>query len=409
MKKLNKGNKLFNKISKIIYLFIFFLLFLYNVTKKKENNLINDKLKQIYNNNLFIDYISNCTQLKLIRKKSKRIHNNYPFLSVCLSVYNSEKYIEKALLSVINQSFQDFEIIIINDFSNDNTNNIIELVKRKENRITIINHKNNLGTYHSRVEGILNSRGKYIIFLDPDDLFLNPYLFEILFNYYTNYNTDIIEFIVYQQNEGKNKIFFPKNSEINHKHNFNKKFLFQPELSNILFYKPNTKNYSSIICRTVWSKIFKKKLMIEAINYIGNNYYNSYIIVIEDTILNVAAFQFASNYTSIDIPGYLYMNRKLSITHLKPTKEYIIKKSISFFLFYDFFYRYIKEFNKDINYFYFDYRLYGRIILKLKEYNVKEYLPKVKNMFIEIINNNKTITDFKNLIKREYKLLLQQT
>ena len=81
--------------------------------------------------------------------------------------------------------------------------------------------------------------------------------------------------------------------------------------------------------------------------------------------------------------------------------NYLIKKSISYFLFYHLFYRYIKEFNKDINYFYFDYRLYGRIILKLKEYNVKEYLPKVKNMFIEIINNNKTRTDFKNLIKRE--------
>ena len=104
------------------------------------------------------------------------------------------------------------------------------------------------------MEGILNSRGKYIIFLDPDDLFLNPYLFELLFIYYNYYNLDIIEFTAYCQIEYNNKIYYPDDIILNHDHNFKNKFISQPELSNILFYKPRTKKYSMVICRTVWSK-----------------------------------------------------------------------------------------------------------------------------------------------------------
>ena len=74
-----------------------------------------------------------------------------------------EKYIEKNLLSIINQSFQDFEIIIINDYSKDNTEKIIKKILFEDNRIKIVNHSKNYGVYYSRIEAILNSKGKYII------------------------------------------------------------------------------------------------------------------------------------------------------------------------------------------------------------------------------------------------------
>jgi glycosyltransferase involved in cell wall biosynthesis len=309
-------------------------------------------------------------------KRSENIKNNkneYPFLSVCICVYNSEKYIEKAILSIINQTYQNFEIIIINDFSNDNSYDIITELKMLDNRIKIINHINNLGIYHSRVEGVLNSRGKYIIFLDPDDLFLNPYLFELLFNCYKFYNLDIIEFTAYYQIEEKNKIYYSENELLNHEHNFEKIFIYQPELSNILFYKPRTKNYSMIICRTVWSKLYKKDIILKTINFIGIDYYENHnIIVAEDTLLNIISFHFANNYSNINIPGYLYNIRQFSITRLNQTREYIIKKCISFFLYYNCLYRYIKEFNKDRNYFYYELEVFGFEIIKLKKYNINK-------------------------------------
>ena len=68
-----------------------------------------------------------------------------------------ENYIEKNLLSIINQSFQDFQIIVINDKSTDETENIIKRLQLEDDRIKIISHFENLGVYRSRMESILNS------------------------------------------------------------------------------------------------------------------------------------------------------------------------------------------------------------------------------------------------------------
>ena len=381
-----------------------------NFEENNKYNIFNNHVKNItkkLNNYLYIEYINSCKQLKRF-KQIKKIQNEYPFLSVCICVYNSEKYIEKAIVSIINQTFQDFEIIIINDLSNDNTYNIIAQLKKKDNRIKIINHVKNLGTYHSRVEGVVNSRGKYIIFLDPDDLFLNPYLFELLFIYYNYFNLDIIEFTTYFQIEESNEIYYPEKNTFNHNHNFKKRFIYQPELSNILFYKPRTKKYSQVICRTVWSKLYKKETILKAINFIGKDYYNNhYIIVVEDTLLNVITFHFANNYSNINVPGYMYnSNRNTSITGPNPTRNHIIKKSVSFFLYFNCLYRFIKEFNKDRNYLYNELQMFGFEIIKLKEYNVKKYLQKARDMFKEIIKDNKASFTFKKYIKTNYKMLL---
>ena len=411
-------SKIFDRNSKCIYiiLFIYFLLnnktiyYFHNIKQKNKYHIFNNITKNIskkLNIYLFNKYIKSCKQLK----RSENIKNNkneYPFLSVCICVYNSEKYIKKAILSIINQTYQNFEIIIINDFSNDNSYDIITELKMLDNRIKIINHINNLGIYHSRVEGVLNSRGKYIIFLDPDDLFLNPYLFELLFNCYKFYNLDIIEFTAYYKIEEKNKIYYSENELLNHEHNFEKIFIYQPELSNILFYKPRTKNYSMIICRTVWSKLYKKDIILKTINFIGIDYYENHnIIVAEDTLLNIISFHFANNYSNINIPGYLYNIRQFSITRLNQTREYKIKKCISFFLYYNCLYRYIKEFNKDRNYFYYELEVFGFEIIKLKKYNIKKYLYNATSMFKEIINDNKITFIFKHFIKTKYKLLLK--
>ncbi len=135
------------------------------------------------------------------------------FFSIILPVYNAEKYIGSSIFSIINQSFKNFEIIIINDYSNNETLNIIQKLQLQFNTIKIINHSSNLGIYISRIEGILNSNGIYI---DSDDLFLNPFLFQKLYEFNSEYNLDIIEFIVLHQEEGKNNLFFPNAHKLNH-------------------------------------------------------------------------------------------------------------------------------------------------------------------------------------------------
>ena len=92
-----------------------------------------------------------------------------------------ENFIEKNLISIINQSFQDFHIIIVDDASNDKTSNIIRKIQYEDKRIKLISHQKTLGVYRSRIESILNTKSKYIILMDPDDIYLNEYLFKNLY------------------------------------------------------------------------------------------------------------------------------------------------------------------------------------------------------------------------------------
>ena len=206
-----------------------------------------------------------------------------------------ELYIAKALLSIINQSFQNFEIIVVNDNSNDNTEIIIKKLQLEDNRIKLINHFRNLGVYNSRINSALNTNGKFVLFMDPDDMLLNSFIFEELFNYNIKYNLDMVEFSVYHQEEGKKKIYFPIYHELNHYHNFKKKFYYQPDLSDIIFFTPNTKNYTPIFCRTIWNKIIRKSVLINTIKYIESFFHNFYLIAADDTPLNILNFHYANN------------------------------------------------------------------------------------------------------------------
>ena len=98
----------------------------------------------------FKKYVNDCKNF-IIYEKDK-IYNKYPYFSICLSALNMQDYIEKYLLSIINQSFQDFEIIIVNDDSEDETENIIKRIQLKDDRIKLVSHSSNLGVYRSRIE-----------------------------------------------------------------------------------------------------------------------------------------------------------------------------------------------------------------------------------------------------------------
>ncbi len=89
-------------------------------------------------------------------------------ISVIIPTYNNEKYISRCIDSIINQTYQNIEIIIINDGSNDNTENIINSYAQKDERIIPIN-KENTGVSNTRNIGIMNANGKYITFIDSDD------------------------------------------------------------------------------------------------------------------------------------------------------------------------------------------------------------------------------------------------
>lgn len=112
-------------------------------------------------------------------------------VSVIVPIYNVEKYIEECLDSILKQTIKDIEIICINDNSPDNSIEIVEKYKSKDNRIKLINHNYNLGLGESRNSGIRIAQGDYIVFVDSDD-YIDEYFVENLLNTASKYNSDIV-------------------------------------------------------------------------------------------------------------------------------------------------------------------------------------------------------------------------
>ena len=136
-----------------------------------------------------------------------------PLFSIIIPLYNCEKFIETCLLSVLNQNFNNYEIIIINDYSKDRSLKICTKYKKKYPKIKIINQKTNKGVSSSRNLGIESSNGEYIIFLDSDDYLENFSLYKLSKFIENNKKADTI--VVPHNANSDGKIFNKKITKIN--------------------------------------------------------------------------------------------------------------------------------------------------------------------------------------------------
>ncbi len=117
------------------------------------------------------------------------MEENNELITIIVPVYNVEKYLCKCIDSVLIQTYKNFELVIIDDGSTDNSGNICDTYKNKDNRIRVI-HKENGGLSDARNFGIENAHGKYITFIDSDDYLKNTYI-EYLYKLIKEFNTDI--------------------------------------------------------------------------------------------------------------------------------------------------------------------------------------------------------------------------
>lgn len=105
--------------------------------------------------------------------------DNSPFLSVVVPVYNVGKYLEECLDSVLQQSFKDFEVLLVNDGSTDGSLDLLEEVVSRDSRVRVLSQFN-CGAGSARNRGIEFARGKRLIFIDPDDIFATDHVFSEL-------------------------------------------------------------------------------------------------------------------------------------------------------------------------------------------------------------------------------------
>lgn len=110
-------------------------------------------------------------------------------ISIVVPIYNVEKYLDQCVKSIINQTYKNLEIILVNDGSIDNSGKICDKYKRQDNRVIVI-HKENGGSSDARNVGIQIATGKYIGFVDSDD-YIEKDMYEFLYNNMINENADI--------------------------------------------------------------------------------------------------------------------------------------------------------------------------------------------------------------------------
>ena len=306
--KLTKINKI-NKYCSIFLFFIFLLIISeYNNNNEsiyfKENV---DSLNEAFNKaKNFIDI--NTRGILLNTEKIIPFQN--PKISVVIPCYNSKNYILRTIRSIQNQNFSNFEIVLVDDFSIDNTLSYLQKLKEEDPRIKIIRNKQNKGILYTMATGALSSKGKYIFPIDNDDMFLDKDVFSTIIKVADKGNFDIVLFdiiISSLQPNVYNTSYWP---DIFKKERIPNLVLFQPELS---YYpiQPKLDNKGLNLVEVLLNgKCIRTNIYKQALYKLGEERYSRYMTVDSDIILNYINFNEAKSMKYIAKFGYLYIKRK---------------------------------------------------------------------------------------------------
>ncbi len=265
------------------------------------------------------------------------MHNlNEPLISVIVPIFKVERYLKKCIESIINQTYSNLQIILIDDGSPDKCGKICEKYAAKDNRIQVV-HKENGGLSDARNVGISIAKGEYIGFVDSDD-YLENNMYEYLFNLLNLHNADVSICNFYNVIEGKQKINnIDDGIKIYNKVDILKEILLDETIQSY-----------------AWNKLYKKSLFNNIKYPVGKTY--------EDI---GTTFYILENCNKVAVTGkplYNYVKRKNSIVNVISEKtiidyiELVIKR-----------YKYINE-----NY------------SELENYNNKYLLKILKTAYMDI-------------------------
>lgn len=216
-------------------------------------------------------------------------------VSIIVPIYNCEKNIEKLIKTIVNQTYKNIEIILINDGSNDKSIKKCLKFKEIDDRIIIID-KPNEGVSKTRNYGIKIATGEYIMFVDADDL-LPIDAVEKLYLESNSYSWIVGNYKIINQNKvGKMKSFASNNIDF-----------FRYKILNKYY---DNKQEDSGNLRTVWGKLYKRNIIIE-----NNVWFDEKIKLFEDGIFNLNYLDFCENVKLIDNIVYFYKIEEQSAIH----------------------------------------------------------------------------------------------
>ena len=295
-----------NEFGKIIVIIIQVFLLYSFIGKKNTRTLLLRKSRQ---------FMNLCLKQSLIKNNYNKTIKN-PQISVIIPIYNCENTIKFSISSIQNQNMSDFEIILVNDFSKDNSLKIIEELSQHDFRIKIINNNKNMGTLYSRCIGVLISNGTYIFPLDNDDLFMDEDIFDIVIKESKKGNFDIVGFNAIRGPNYKPRISEMEN-DIYHD-NPDNLILNQPELGIHSITKYGKYEINNI---HIWGKCIKTKIYINTINALGAKRYKEFMSWAEDTSMVFALFNIANSYKFISKYGVFHLMSSKTACYTQPDEN----------------------------------------------------------------------------------------
>ena len=268
---------------------------------RSEKNLNIHKVKQeinSYTKKIILSY----------ENKEDFVKRENPKISLVIPVYNKESFLLPLYKSIQNQSMKDIEIIFIDDNSSDNSAKIIQEFMEKDKRIVFIKHDINYRTFYSRNEGVKTAKGKYILFIDPDDLILN----NILEKSYETAELNKLDIVQFYFLMGNHKI-----SELSNEFKYKSGILYQPQLKQIFYYGQT---------RNLWDKLIKREILMKSEGFMNEEFRSERYEVHDDDALFYGLIKFAESFGFLEQIGYFYnINIPDSTTKTKFNREKINK------------------------------------------------------------------------------------
>ena len=212
-------------------------------------------------------------------------------ISIIVPVYNVEKYLKKCIDSIVNQTYKNLEIILVDDGATDRSGEICDELAKLDNRIKVY-HKKNGGLSDARNYGVERATGSYVGFVDSDD-YIDAEMYEKLYEAITKEDADVAECSF--------KIIYPDRVEL-----FN-----DEEYYNVLGEQEYLEEYLKLkkIFGSVWTKLIKSTIAKKIEFPVGKLY--------EDTYYAYDLIDIVDKYVIMDNPYYNYLMRENSITNAK--------------------------------------------------------------------------------------------
>ncbi|CAL6038304.1 Glycosyl_transferase family 2 protein [Hexamita inflata] len=326
------------------------------------------------------------------------ISETIPNISIIIPLYNQAHFLTDAIRSVELQSLQNYEILVIDDQSTDNAQQVIKHLQELNNRIVNIQLKENQGPFLARAKGIINAKGKYVAFIDADDYLNSITILQHAFELAEEKSADIVHFnekILEADHESAFNWANPANDSV------------QGKFFGLTQWMLNGQGTA------LHGKLLLRQQLLRAIVLIQNqksDIFQTKLYYSEDTLMMLAFYTLQEKYAPLLEFGYTYTIRPNSLSKSSVAYyEKFVKRVDDSLIVYEIVKKILsvlpEEFQRNIHFQFFKYMKSSLMEIELYHNNDAE---KKASMCEKLINSGVLIEEYQKKLKSELCLVIQQ-